>query len=587
MNSLFDVLGPLGRAPAVEAAIQQLADGGEDGRGAVFTKSGVVTAILDLSGYESSKPLHQMRALEPSFGNGDFLLPMLSRLVHSWKKAGGRAETALTDLGDSIRAVELHRASFSATVEKVRTTLINAGISNLDAGQLCTRWLICDDFLLTNLCGEFDFIVGNPPYVRQERIPAALLREYRSRFATLYDRADLYVPFYERALDLLAADGKLGFICANRWLKNRYGKPLREKIARSFRLIYFLDMEGVDAFHSDVIAYPAITIIQRNVGDASIGALTRVAASSALTDGDLTSIVSDLRRGEIKSDSVSEMDLADGGAPWLFNGTSDLALLRRLERDWPTLEEAGCKVGIGVATGCDRVYIGDYDSMLVEPARKLPLVMGRDLIGGEIQWHGKGVLNPYEPDGSLADLEKYPRFAAYVRLHEEAIAGRNVAKRNSVGWYRTIDKIHPSLVSQSKLLVPDIKGKSTFVVDEGHYYPHHNLYYILPGAWEIRALQAVMRSSITLLMVASYCTRMAGGFLRFQAQYLRRIRLPHWHEVDTELRRDLAKAASLPDQASVDRPVFRLYGLSENESKIAHQVATAAQVSLKTRKSEA
>ncbi len=586
MNSLFDVLGPLGRAPAVEAAIQQLAGEGENGRGAVFTKPGVVTAILDLSGYECSKPLHQMRVLEPSFGEGDFLLAVLNRLLRSWTQAGGRAETALTDLGDSIRAVELHRASFLATAEKVRTSLINAGISDLDARKLCGCWLICDDFLLSNLPGEFNFVVGNPPYVRQERIPAALLREYRSRFATLYDRADLYVPFFERALDLLAVDGKLGFICANRWLKNRYGKPLREKIARSFRLSYFLDMEGVNAFHSDVIAYPAITVIQRNAADALNRAPTRVAASFALTNGDLTSIVSDLRRGDIGCDSVSEIELADGGAPWLFNGTSDLALLRKLEREWPTLEQAGCKVGIGVATGCDRVYIGNYDTMPVESERKLPLVMGRDLVGGEIQWHGKGVLNPYEPDGTLADLERYPQFAAYIEVHQEAIAGRNVAKRSSVGWYRTIDKINPGLISQPKLLVPDIKGKSTFVVDEGRYYPHHNLYYILPGEWDIRALQTVMRSSITLLMVASYCTRMAGGFLRFQAQYLRRIRLPHWHEVGAELRRDLAGAASMTDQESIDRPVYRLYGLSERESKIAQEVATAAQVSLVSRKLE-
>lgn len=476
--------------------------------------------------------------------------------------------------------------SFLSTQEKLKHCLIDAGISDADAAELSSRWLICDDFLLTNLIDEFDFVIGNPPYVRQERIPAALLTEYRARFATLYDRADLYIPFFERALDLLAEGGALGFICANRWLKNRYGKPLREKIARSFRLCYFLDMEGVDAFHSDVIAYPAITVIQRNSRNTTTGVPTRVGTSSAFADGDLTSVVSDLRRDDIRSESVSEMNLADGGAPWLFNGTPDLALLRKLEREWPMLEAVGCKVGIGVATGCDRVYIHDYDSLPVESERKLPLVMGRDLVDGEIQWHGKGVLNPFELDGSLADLGMYPRFAAYVELHREAIAGRNVAKRNAVGWYRTIDKIYPDLVARPKLLVPDIKGRSTFVVDEGRYYPHHNLYFILPGPWEIRALQTVMRSSVTLLMVASYCTRMAGGFLRFQAQYLRRIRLPHWQDIGEELRRDLARVASMCDQDSVDSPVFRLYGLSEQECKIAREVAIAAQVSLKSQKSE-
>jgi hypothetical protein len=35
------------------------------------------------------------------------------------------------------------------------------------------------------------------------------------------DRADLYDPFIERSLRLLTDSGRLGFICADRWMKNR------------------------------------------------------------------------------------------------------------------------------------------------------------------------------------------------------------------------------------------------------------------------------------------------------------------------------------------------------------------------------
>ncbi|EQD43311.1 hypothetical protein B2A_09945 [mine drainage metagenome] len=52
-------------------------------------------------------------------------------------------------------------------------------------------------------------MIGNPPYVRQELIPAALLAEYRRRYSTLYDRADLYIPFIERSLTSLAPAGCL------------------------------------------------------------------------------------------------------------------------------------------------------------------------------------------------------------------------------------------------------------------------------------------------------------------------------------------------------------------------------------------
>src|SRR3546814_20747559 len=102
-------------------------------------------------------------------------------------------------------------------------------------------------------------------------------------------------------------------------------------------------------------------------------------------------------------------------------------------------EDAGCKVGIGVATGCDRVFIDDYDALPVEASRKLPLAMAGDLESGQIVWRGKGVLNPFEADGRLASLADYPRFSAYLHAHRDAVVRRHVAGRNPAGWYRTIE----------------------------------------------------------------------------------------------------------------------------------------------------
>ena len=63
------------------------------------------------------------------------------------------------------------------------------------------------------------------------------------RFTTIYDRADLYVPFIEKSLKVLAPGGTLGFICADRWMKNKYGRPLRQLIADGFHLRYYVDMK--------------------------------------------------------------------------------------------------------------------------------------------------------------------------------------------------------------------------------------------------------------------------------------------------------------------------------------------------------
>lgn len=101
MDLLFDSLGPDARAPEVSAALDALATVHEAGRGAVFTRPEVAAAILDLSGYTADRPLHRLRLLEPAFGEGDFLLPALDRLLEE-------CEASLAP----VRCEELHYPVF-------------------------------------------------------------------------------------------------------------------------------------------------------------------------------------------------------------------------------------------------------------------------------------------------------------------------------------------------------------------------------------------------------------------------------------------------------------------------------------------
>lgn len=65
-------------------------------------------------------------------------------------------------------------------------------------------------------------------------------------------------------------------------------------------------------------------------------------------------------------------------------------------------------------------------------------------------------------------------------------------------------------------MIPDIKGEAHVVFEDGNLYPHHNLYFVTSDEWDLRALQAVLLSAVTRLFVATYSTRMRGGFLRFR-----------------------------------------------------------------------
>lgn len=547
---------------AVTQAVNVLASAGIEERGAIFTRQEVVDFILDLAGYTATRPLMDLRLLEPSFGGGDFLIPVIDRLLEAWTRAG--RPDPFRNLCESIRAVELHRDSYHATSAKVIARLEEAGIPRADAEALASQWLIFGDFLLIDLDGAFDVVVGNPPYVRQELIADALMAEYRQRYSTIYDRADIYVPFIERSLRSLKPKGQLGFICADRWMKNKYGGPLRKLIADNYHLKIYVDMVDTPAFHTEVIAYPAIAIIANE----TTSRVTRIARRPTI-DRDALAQLGDalLDRHPPAADStVKEVhNVAAGAEPWLLETSDQLALVRRLENAFPAIEQAGCKVGIGVATGADKAFIGKYEELDVEDSRKLPLAMTRDIVNGVVEWRGLGVVNPFDANGKLADLAKFPRLARYLEERRDEIAGRHVAQKNAANWYRTIDRIYPELAARPKLLIPDIKGEAHIVHESHGLYPHHNLYFITSDTWDLKALQAVLLSGIARLFVATYSTKMRGGYLRFQAQYLRRIRLPRWEDVSNPLRKKLIAASQERDRAACDAAVFELYGMNADE----------------------
>ena len=550
--------------PIAEAVEHLASESGLGERGAIYTKREVVNFILDLVGYTLDQPLTEFRLLEPSFGDGDFLLPAVKRLL----AAASRNQDGLgiAALAPAIRGVELHRETYFRTRQALREVMIDQGLSQENSDALLDNWLSQGDLLLSSFDHDFTHAVGNPPYLRQEVIPDVLMGEYRQRYSTIFDRADIYVPFIEKSLRALATGGKLGFICADRWMKNRYGRKLRELVSKDYHLATYVDMVDTDAFHSEVSAYPAITVIER-CKPGQRNNVTRVFARPKISGEVLGRLAHELTTSKLKTSSnVHEIgNIASGGEPWILENFEALALVRRLESRFPTIEEAGCKVGIGVATGADKEFIGEFEELDVEPSRKLPLVATKDIREGHVRWQGKGVINPFGDDGKLVSLEDYPKLKHFMELRYEQVARRHVAIRAPQNWYRTIDRIYPDLAKREKLLIPDIKGDASIVHEGGRFYPHHNLYFITSDDWDVYALQSVMRSGIARLFVSLYSTKMRGGYLRFQAQYLRRIRLPRWKNVNRAEREQLKRLAEPRDRHELNEIVANIYNLTADE----------------------
>ena len=162
-------------------------------------------------------------------------------------------------------------------------------------------------------------------------------------------------------------------------------------------------------------------------------------------------------------------------------------------------------------------------------------------------------------------MASFPRLRAYFEAHASLLKRRHTARKNVNGWYRTIDRVTHALARQPKLYVPDIKDEFNPVIDRGHSYPHHNLYFIQSDDWDLEVLGGLLLSSLAQFFIEAYGVRMRGGYLRFQAQYLRRIRVPDPRRIAGDQASRLRQAFEARDRALASRVAFELYGIEASE----------------------
>lgn len=524
--------------------------------------------------------------MEPAAGHGAFLIAMALRLVASCRRQG----RPLTDCLASLIGFEVNGASAGRARLAVAGALVGAGVPRAQAEFLACKWMQAGDYLATNpQLPTADFVIGNPPYIRLEDLDAGDNAAYRAAYPAMAGRSDLYIAFFEAALRQLRPGGVCAFICADRWMLNQYGANLRRIVTAGYCVEMLVEMHDADPFLTDVNAYPAVTVIRRQPqGPAVVARATReVQTEGAAVSGVLEAIRTGRSGAEMtctdEAHSVEALPAPDpirllpgleaarvetwfeGDAPWPLTSPKRLALLKRLERDFPALEDrgAGTRVGIGVATGADELFI-TRNSDLVEPSRLLPLAMASDLSAGGLAWSGRFLVNPWAEDG-LVSLKDFPRLAAYLERNELRLRGRHVGRSNPARWYRTIDRVTPSLTAKPKLYVADIKDRLLPVLDAGATYPHHNLYVVRSDAWDLEVLGGLLMSDVAQFFIECYSVRMRGGYLRFQAQYLRRIRVPGPSAISLGQAQELTAAFRAGDRSRATRIAAVVYGLTEAE----------------------
>ncbi|HCE53634.1 MAG TPA: N-6 DNA methylase [Lutibacter sp.] len=107
------------------------------------------------------------------------------------------------------------------------------------------NWSIKDDEF-----NGFDVILGNPPYVCARNLEEETKKKLKNWEVCKSGNSDLYIPFFQIAIENLAINGTLGFITMNSFFKSLNGRALRAYFQRKELAFSIIDFGSEQVFKS-------------------------------------------------------------------------------------------------------------------------------------------------------------------------------------------------------------------------------------------------------------------------------------------------------------------------------------------------
>jgi hypothetical protein len=212
--------------------------------------------------------------------------------------------------------------------------------------------------------GGFDAVIGNPPWVRAEQIPAATRAQLGDRYrwwrrppgkrSGFHHQPDLAVAFLERATELTAAGGVVGMLLPAKLATAGYGASMRAALARDFTLDRVCELAEPECAGFQATVYPM--------------ALT---ARKAVAEPDHQVMV-EYPGGQSR---VPQAQLRHPG-PWILRAPEAAQIAHDLARRFPPIAQR-FSIHLGVKTGANRIFLDPPES--IEPELIRTALRGRDV----------------------------------------------------------------------------------------------------------------------------------------------------------------------------------------------------------------
>jgi type I restriction-modification system DNA methylase subunit len=460
----------------------------------------------------------------------------------------------------------------------------------------------------------FDCIIGNPPYIRVQELNRWAPEEcefYKSRYkSAAKGNYDIYVVFIERALELLADDGFLGFICPHKFWQAAYGEGVRKIIADGRHLRSVIDFTDQQVFQG-ATTYTAIHVLSKkaNRDGITVGRIVQ------LTDGESQCRALEGRKtmeGAIKF-SAPYPSSADA---FVLVDADQADLMKKLRDAGPPLSEIASAIFVGLQTSADDVFILErsgkqYRSAALTTSMDLEAGLLHPLLKGSVhirRWlpdvTTQIVLFPYESASGtwrLIEAEKlarkWPKTWDYLTRCRTRLARRERGSFEGDGWYGYVYPKNLARMNMPKILTPSLGRRPEFCLDaSGEFFfvgsgggGGGGYGITLPPETSFPYVLGVLNSEVVDWFVRQITTRFHSGWYAYNKQYIEQvpIKLPesaqerrHADQIAERVERIIAAKKQLQRGGSdraierlqreiegheqrIDELVCRLYGVDE------------------------
>jgi adenine-specific DNA-methyltransferase len=425
----------------------------EKNLGQIFTPLTIVNEVLDEVEFTVDKIGLDTKILEPSFGEGVFLKEIISRIVSYAKALELSTEKTSSLIDRALWGVEYDKELFHASKSELirwvnETYNLNVALPNL----------YNMDALDFQHYGIFDFVVGNPPYVRIHNLDDEMRAKVK-QYAHSTGTTDLYIIFYELGIKWLNEKGKLAYIAPNSWLRNVSQSSFRKELVTKKLITKIIDF-GTTKVFPKISTYTCIVVLDNEKQSTKISYEYRGSEEHYKTSTSLNTLFS------------------TAGKPLIFMSKKNHEFIKLNQTGKTKQLSSICEIQNGLATLGDKYYIINDNAIKqysLESESFLPVVKASRYKGEPIT--GK-IIFPYKENTEKKIIglteeyiqSKLPNLFKYFTEKKLLLLDRSLDVNSLWFWYgrtQALQATYKKKLVFSPIIGPEQSSVKTFIVPAG------------------------------------------------------------------------------------------------------------------------